>query len=46
MINLLAILYILGAEGFPHWTMPGWMLSLPLVGVFINQKNDLVQEKN
>ena len=39
------VLYILGAEGFPHWTMPGWMLSLPLVGVFINQKNDLLRKK-
>ena len=39
------ILYIMGAEGFPHWTMPGWMLSLPLVGVFISQKNNSLRKK-
>ena len=34
------LLYVLGAEGFPHWTMPGWMLSLPLIGILLTQKSD------
>lgn len=38
-------LFFLGANGFPHWTMPGWMLALPLVAVFLKQRGQLFKRK-
>ena len=39
------ILFLLGSDGFPHWTMPGWMLTLPLVGVLLKQKGEVFKRK-
>lgn len=38
-------LFLLGSNGFPHWTMPGWMLTLPLVGLLLKQKGESFKRK-
>lgn len=31
------IIYLFSTSSLPHWTMPGWLLLLPLISVFISQ---------
>ncbi len=34
-ILVFSAVYLSGSQSFPHWTMPGWMLALPLAAVWI-----------
>ncbi|MEE9426994.1 MAG: glycosyltransferase family 39 protein [Paracoccaceae bacterium] len=35
------IVYLLSAKSFPHWTMPGWIFALPLIGAMLSHASPM-----
>lgn len=41
-IVMFNMIYLMSARSYPHWTMPGWIFALPLAGVWIAQKGEVI----
>ena len=40
-IVLMTLIPVLCARGFPHWTMPGWLMLFPLLGAFLDKASKI-----
>jgi 4-amino-4-deoxy-L-arabinose transferase-like glycosyltransferase len=44
-VGCLSLIYLFGTYSFPHWTMPGWLMALPLAGAWAASATDRARRR-